>query len=479
LQTSGLKYREFYSTLLWLSISAVSYYLVHLKFLALDFHTRDYAFYTEFIIKWSRPVSEQQYSINPGGYNFLGISSTDGCSGFYQWIHFEPIRFVQAFIYKIFHSLQAVFIFNSLLVCSPVLAITRWLSKTSAKLWEYFIWVLLFAAFPATLLAAGYDNRPSMFLGVGYFWLLYSLLATKNTWLQFLFFVLLLTIREEALILNACVLGYLFFEWRKKEVSGKWFFMFMLIWGIYLIGLLSYFRYWNYTFFEDTGKKYTLGILVSCILGVLGIAGFILLRKKYRMILFIPVILFIFQLLSMYEVEIFPEVNFAFYNDPRLLMIFLMLLGGLLYARSLNKNLSKYVFALIPLFFIGLLFGNSGLIQRAKIWEAKQIYTREGFHFSDRMNINYDIIITDYTTHQMFLGKKNLYCIDRLPCYIEKSPARFYPENRGDVEELMKECDWYIYSGENKLQFDTSKFYKVFEEGFFTIIDFNESHYYD
>lgn len=480
MQISGLKYREFYSTLLWLSISAISFYLVHLKFLALDFHTRDYAFYTEFIIKWSRPVSEQMYSINPGGYNFLGITATDGCSGFYQWVHFEPIRFVQAFIYKIFHSLQAVFIFNSLVVCSPVLAITRWLSKTSAKLWEYLIWVLFFAAFPATLLVAGYDNRPSMFLGVGYFWLLYSLLATKKSWLQFLFFVLLFSVREESLILNAFVLVYLFFQWRKKEISGEWLFIFILFWVVYLIGLLSYFRYWDYTFFEDTGKKYPFEVLLSCLLALFGVIGFILFRKKYVMFLFIPIVLFIFQLFSMYSIGIFPEEKHTFYNDPRVLMIFLMFLGFMLLERIKGKKLlSKSVLIFVPLFFTGLLFGKEGVILQTKNWIEKHPYTRQGFQFSDRMNHNYDVILTDYSTHQMFLGKKNLYCIDRLPCNIEKSATRFYPENRINVEELMKKCDWYIYGGENRFPLDTSRYYRTFNEGFFTIIDFNESHEYD
>lgn len=446
MQTTGLKYREYYSTLLWLSVSAIAFYLVHLKFLALDFHTRDYAFYTEFIIKWSRPVSEQSYSINPGGYNFLGIYADDGCDGFYQWVHFEPIRFVQAFIYRIFRSLSAVFIFNSLVVCSPILAITKWLSKTSTKGWEYFLWVLLFVAFPATLLVSGYDNRPSMFLGVGYFWLLYSLLVTKKIWLQFMFFALFFSIREESLILNSFVLLYLFFQWRKKEISIQWFVVFTMAWIFYLVGLLAYFKYWNYTLFQGIGQKYSIGVLISCLLGVVGVFGFILFRKRYGLILFVPMLLFLFQIFSMYSLKMFPDMGFSILNDPRLHMVNLIFLAFILSSLLNGSKLPRVMFFFIPFFLLGGIFiGKFSLNQKLGDWKIKGDAAKVVFDYQKKVPQTIRVV-TDYYTHQAFVEHRNLYCLDRLPCYIEGSNKRFYPENQQLLKGILTENTTLVLS---------------------------------
>src|SRR5690242_555351 len=117
------KYDLVFGVVFWFVISLLCWYFTCLKQTSLDFHTRDYAYYSEFIVKWGKPQAEQKYSINPGGYNILGISTADGCAGFYQWVHFEPFRIFQALIYWLTGSMKMIFLLNAMFVCSPIICI--------------------------------------------------------------------------------------------------------------------------------------------------------------------------------------------------------------------------------------------------------------------------------------------------------------------------------------------------------------------
>jgi hypothetical protein len=456
------KYELLGFILLWLGISAISWYLIALKYWALDFHTRDYAFYTEFIIKWSKPASEQFYTINPGGYNFLGVNAVDGCDGFYQWIHLEPIRFFQAFIYQVFQSIHAVFIFNALVVCSPVLAMGLWLKKSTAGYWEKIIWVLFFILFPATLLAAGYDNRPSMFLGVGYFWILYFLLATHHKWGQYISFLLLFTIREEALILNGAVCIYLFFKWRDKQFSGNWLGIYLGSYIIYATGLGVYFNYWHYHLLANAAQSYSPIVLISVAILILSLAGYALWRKKYFLWLLMPCLLVVFQLSTMYQKGNFPDVGFSAFNDPRNLLWGLLVMGFLIYWRTQKQAWPLWAaFIGLPFFLCFTWMGTHNLRSKYSGWnrQYKNTYMVNNISkLSQNKGRNKvansliplsSLLITDYSTHQAFVGRPNVVCFERLPCTFEKSDQRFYPKNTYAVKELMREGTWIILSKKN------------------------------
>jgi hypothetical protein len=440
------KYEQFLWIFTWIGLSALLWYLVDLKYLALDFHSRDYPFYTEFIIKWSLPIADQSYSLNPGGYNLFGVSAVDGCDGFYQWIHIEPIRFLQAFIFKVTHSLQAVFFLNALFICSPVLGIIGWLNKMGSGSWEKMVWILFFISFPATLLAAGYDNRPSMFLGIGYFWVLFFFLVTKNHKMQYLSFLFLFLIREEAFILNGIVCLFLFFKWRKKEVTLTMLLLFVLSWLAYCVAIYTYFNYWNYQFFMDDANKYPLSILIPTAVIIVGWLGYSILKKKYEMILILPFFIFSFQLLSMHMNQLFPDQKFNIYNDPRLLMPFMVMVAYALYMRSKGKKLPYGVtFIAIPVFLLFSGIGKNSLVEKIHGWQHSQSSMQPVFAFYQSMQKERKII-TDYTFHQCFLGHKKLYCIDRLPCSLDRSASRFYPANTNILATIMEPGAFLVVS---------------------------------
>jgi hypothetical protein len=209
----------------------------------------------------------------------------EGSGGFYQWVHVEPIRFLQALIYTTTKSLSVVFFFNALLVCSPILAFAKMTSNRSG-FFVFIGWILLFLAFPATMLAPGYDNRPSVFLGVGFFWVIFAYLQTRSQIWQFISFLFLFFIREEAIILNAIVCLYVFIQVINNKHTFFFFMMHLLTWIGYLIGVFMYYRYWNYQLFESSAPQFTMIALVIGGMGGVGYLIYIFIRKKWEHLFF-------------------------------------------------------------------------------------------------------------------------------------------------------------------------------------------------
>jgi hypothetical protein len=430
-----LKYEPLVSILLWLGFSALGWYLADLRLQALDFHTRDYAYYTEFIIKLFKPSSEQYYSINPGGYNFLTRSVVDGGEGFYQWVHIEPIRFVQALIYGTTQSVSSVFFFNALLICSPILGFAKMTSKRSG-FFVFMALIVLFIAFPATMLAPGYDNRPSVFLGVGYFWIIFFYLRTKSQIWQFLSFIVLFLVREEALILNATVCVFVFIQVIQKKHTVFFLIMHILAWVIYAIVVFKYYSYWDYVLFQSSLPQFTPMVLVGGIVVGITYLIFIFARKKYDHLLFLPMVVFGAQLISLYQLKRLPDESFSWYNDPRWTLVWPMLMAFGLYFK--RNRISPYLVSFLAVFFVFIsLVGEGGLINRIKNLKVEAQESVPLFKLKKELPRN-TILLTDYTTHQCFIGNPQLYCVNRLPCYYVKGAGRFYPENKQMVQQLME-----------------------------------------
>jgi hypothetical protein len=244
--------------------------------------------------------------------------------------------------------------------------------------------------------------------------------------------------------------------------------IFKITWVVYAIGLLMYFNYWNYVFFEDTGKKYSMGIIVSCSLAILGVVAFILYRKKYEGILFIPFILLAFQLFSMYSIGIFPDESYNYFNDPRLQTINLIILVMLLYWNSKKSGIADVVPKLsVPLFAV---FTFISFMRYTRNWKAQQEYTQPVFELREKIQTN-DEIMTDYKTHQAFLGFKNLYCMDRLPCKVDKGYTRFWPENFDKVAyKLGTTTTWFIAeSKRNNELFSMKEHETIFDNKFIAL----------
>ena len=91
---------------LFLTAVVVAAVFNYFKLRSLGFHTRDFAFYLEFAAKLLDPALSNRYSLNPVGYNFLGcpgvdFPGTEGTGNFHQAIHFEPMKYIYAVVYRL------------------------------------------------------------------------------------------------------------------------------------------------------------------------------------------------------------------------------------------------------------------------------------------------------------------------------------------------------------------------------------------
>lgn len=103
-----------------------------------------------------------------------------------------------------------------------------------------------------------------------------------------------------------------------------------------------------------------------------------------------------------------------------------------------RNTLTPYLTGSFAILFILIsLMGEGGLIKRIQNWQEAAAKNRELFALKKQLAFN-TIVLTDYHTHQCFIGCPQLFCVDRLPCYYAKNSLRFYPDNKTKVQELVK-----------------------------------------
>jgi|GEM_PF-6202823 len=428
----------------------LSLVLVGLRESALAFHTRDYAYYTEFIIRNAEPGMRKAYSLNPGGYNFLGAFAIDGTDSLYQWVHVEPVRFVHSWLYGITGTLWAVHIFNVVLLLLPAWISWKWLNVKPGRRWSSILMLLCFVAFPSFAGTAGYDNRPSLLLGTFYFTQLYAWLGTSNDRLRIFSFFLMFFIREEALIFNFFVLLVAAskasdgeFSWRKwSAMAGGW--------AVYLLLLLVYFGFWKYKL-NSPGVLARTGILFA---GVATGGIFWLVLWKRRKIFLSPVLLLLLpapviiaQYCLMSQQNAFPQEGYTWWNDPRNTLWWMIAWAGACYfCGRYGTGLGRtFPFAVLCLVFITMqLTAYHGIRQQMERYNESRNYTSLVWDAKKKIASG-AFVLTDYSTHQAFTDRNENYCIERLPSFM-KLEDRFYPGNREAVKQIFPQADYMVIS---------------------------------
>lgn len=414
----------------------MSYFHVLHNYNSLNFHTRDYAFYSEFIIKLMDSDLINHYTMNPGGYNMFGITAIDGCSGFFQWVHMEPVRFIQAFIFYLFDDLRAVFIFNIVLIYLPFILIVNSISNQTNKTIISIILILSFIFFPSLILVAGYDNRPSMFLGSFYFFQLYSWLFSKNRILRIVSFFLMFLIREEALIFNFLILLVAYGYLKLGELKKNTFYVLLSGYLAYLLFVVGYFIYWEYSI----SKLNTFILLIVFFFSILMIAIIYfqkLLVYKHTLLplfLFVPLVFVPVQYFLMYMNGAYPQESYTWWNDPRLALIWFLIIAMIIWKWNQFSEKTSLLFSMTLIVFVVVLnfipsFKHHALLLR--IDNEKDLV--QNFIYDSEQN---NIILTDYRTHQAFLQFNQNYCIERLPCFLH-CRDRFFPNNVSCINQLL------------------------------------------
>lgn len=462
--------------MLYCGAVGVSFLYSQAKHYALGYHTRDYPFYFQFATKVLDPAIANRYTINPFGYNFLGMDGVEGMTGLYQTIHLEPIKFLYAICYWITGTPLSIFLLIGVIYFFPLLYL-GWQMKLRDRLDAFFVVgvVLLFILFPATNLVVANDLRPYSLLLPSFLLTFLSIQLEAPHWHTVSFFCAMFLCREEALVLAILLMGYALFKTHNRAEIIRKATHFGLIWGVWLSCTLLYYRWAGYKFnpflnslalyVEEMNYRLAILIMVTAIAGYcLFVFLWVMLGKKRRrwlaQRLWIKIVLFVSLFYPLtkqvidsrgrqYSEMELADAFFSIFEDfalrPKyslsfILLIFLFVIIG---TESASIKLRRTLNALLVLFLCGAIYLQSvdwmptSLIQyrnyQQEIAASQPVWTL-------RANTDqYDVaILSDLNTYQAFANYENVTTFERLPWAIEASEQRHFPAN---LEQLVKLVD--------------------------------------
>jgi len=449
--------------------------MYYLKQNSISFHKNDYGYYIEFLHKYKNPDYPQAYTINPLGRNFMKIVAMDGSKSMVQNIHFEPIRFVELAIYRIFNSEYAVTIFRFLILLLIFLAFRNT---------NFSPWILLFLFFSgASLNLFLYDLRTYYYIPIIFSALFLSWKFNKKTLLPF--YILSFLIREEFLILNLFLLGFILIKQIKaNKTEIGLFHKLIAIWGFFVLMNLGYFYYWyNDQLFSKLSILLLLilgGLIFYCfkplfinriIEAILNLYHRFIKKIPIEIFLFVPILYIIFK--SSYlsgaikSLDVEWIKSSLFLERFNTLLYFTLFVMIILFTDSNSKAYLLKTFVILNCIYYLVLLGINLSEYLPKIDTRKEL-----MNVYKKNNFNDKTLFTDYTTFQVFAKHRKLYNFERLPAYMFNNvDERHYPENEDILYELIKNKDVFILNSSSE---ETEKFlnklnYNIIKESDFFI----------
>lgn len=209
----------------------------------------DSVYYLEFAAKAFQPQHGTHLSIGPEGTSIL-MQGPDGQQDIHKGIHFEPVKYLTALLYFLFHSPDVLSVFYICLFFLPLLyaSLIIYRGQGDILLWSV---AAAYALFPASLPTSGDALRP--FIALFPFLLMFfiSIVYRRPAREQVLFLNLLLITREEALLFGLLGVAYLFFAGH----STRRFSMLMLgNWALWA-GIAAGYVWWIRPAYEWRGAR--------------------------------------------------------------------------------------------------------------------------------------------------------------------------------------------------------------------------------
>jgi hypothetical protein len=454
---------------LFLTAVVVAAVFNYFKLRSLGFHTRDFAFYLEFAAKLLDPALSNRYSLNPVGYNFLGcpgvdFPGTEGTGNFHQAIHFEPMKYIYAVVYRLSRGPMGIIVLTALVCFFPIvyLAFSRPLDQSLDR-WFVILFAILYIVYPSSFLAVSYDLRPYVFLAPFFALSILSLQFRRPLWETVVFFTLMFFSREEAIVLGLVVVIYATLNSvgaRKGWISAIVLAFLWLTW----FGLMYAYFSWKGCVLDWKLALPQLDLntlILPSIVGVIVLAFFAWLFVRVKLpvwrvfqvvlysVVFVPLG---WQLVSMEKAGTF---TFSAAQDlvvsPRLVLYFtvMMVLIAILWDLISLRIFRKGVLVLLA---FGILFSlvacslmpdltAPGLL--LSYIERKPLADLV-FSLRDATNREETYILCDYATYQAFYDYENLYVYSRLPWYLAPGDVRYYPINVPILQDLLSERVEYI-----------------------------------
>lgn len=439
-----------------------------LKFDALDYHTRDFAFFAQTQAKLLDNSLTSRLSLNPNGHSFLGFRGTECEKSIHQGIHFAPIKYIHSVLYFITGDLLLVFVLNSLIVFFPALYLSFYYRKGKGidKLF-YLVLSLCYLIYPSIQHFAAYDLRHYIFLTPFFITAVLALFLERSSFEKLFFFNLLFFAREEALILGCVVIFYAIATARTVDTRGilrsliPWY---LVCYAFWYAAIVSYFIWTGY---RQEAPFITQALLPIGFL-VLGCAAIVVLRKFTDRI--IPqksreLSGFIALLLSfgpfIYHGGVWRQVDF--YSILYFNRYFLYAGCGFLSIAALWPLLSKrsariFMLSCVCFACVFFIYANSPMMKMAnhvsfrerpitvKIKDYLKLKKNGQLVHTISNNLDYrtNFILTDYKTHQAFYDFENVIVYQRLPWYLAQGSDRYYPKNKMVLQELLRSKIEYI-----------------------------------
>lgn len=193
--------------------------LGYAKWRGVAFHTRDYPYYYQFAAKLFDGDLADRFSLNPRGRSFLGFSGDDGAGSFHRGIHFEPLKYVNALAYAMIPSAYTLVFLQAALFYLPIFYLVWAMPRSSPSDRRFLVLLALAYAASATgVLSTVRDLRPIVQIVPALCCVLVAIYYDRPRREMLAFFVALLLVREEGLVLGACAIGI---AWALDVACGR------------------------------------------------------------------------------------------------------------------------------------------------------------------------------------------------------------------------------------------------------------------
>lgn len=442
-----------------------AFFFAVVKWQGLAYHTRDFPFYMEFYAKVFDPTLPDLANSSPEGVNLFEFKGIDGYPTLHHAIHFEPVKYILAALFKIVPHPEFLFLIFSALYFTPLLFLAYLLEREKLLLLCSSTLSLLYVLYPSSLIAATHDLRPFVLLVPALFFAAAAMLLRRSLPEQLFALFALFLVREEGIIFAIPLIGFVFVRaWQE----GTWalalqkIYPHLFLWGAWVLAIVAYFRWAGFvnTFTErflslEPYRESFLGSLLAdplllavSIAAIVFAAALVLWYFWARLLLFMEYVLLAGPLLLLvahfFLTGYFPEHLEFIYSMPYYM---LGISYGIVVAIFLTERLqlSNYVpkavlIAVCILFTItctqeNLTYATINTAWRERTDAAQVFVFRESIAPKDRADAR---IVTDYRTQQAFYDFPHAVNIERVPEYLVPEGNQYYLGDKMFLPVILK-----------------------------------------
>ncbi len=470
----------FIALLIYLAAVIVSVNVLNLKRESLQFHQRDYNYFVEQAARLTDPRLSKSFAMQIEGYNFLGLQGIEGVKSLYHAIHTEYFRYLYVLLYGVFRDPLALYIVYSLLFFSPILyfAFLPFPDERQHTI-LVVLFSLLYVLFPATLNSVTSDLRPRMLFASAWSLLLLSIYFDRPFWEKLLFFLFLVGIREEGIILGAIAIGLNYLKLKGRQ-ERKFQTVVLLVIDASALALFLAFMWWGgYTridaaynpinFIRLAPTPYMLAVMVFgatlalfawwmrrksdrlhqltpfllCYSLAIGLTGFQWLRDNLR---------WASQQIQASATGAGDIALNAVTNETTALVFYLLIVLGLILWGSTQGRPRRLIIAAFSLTLvlstaITLIYYPPWISKwRENVTPASLVWDFAATH--DRYETK---ILVDYDTYQAFYNFDQVIVYNRLPLWNTLPEKRYYPANKDALVKQIQKGIQYAVIGRESL----------------------------